>query len=138
MTVEKLEERALLSVLGGPIRAIGTLPQAIVAAPIVSNSSAPTAPTSLALVSRTDTAVTIRWGPSTDDLGVTGYEIFRNGTLVGTTNQNQRTFTDTGLKPNTVFSFAVRALDADGNRSPFVTVLVRTSPASGAAASGGE
>ncbi len=70
---------------------------------------------------------TLTWGASTDDSGVTGYEIYSNtGTApiatVTTTSYSMPT------PPPMVMSFGVRAVDAAGNRSPFATVGLGTPP----------
>jgi hypothetical protein len=70
---------------------------------------------------------TLQWDPSTDDTGVTAYEIY--------TNTGSAPFaTVTGTKhtmpppPPMVFTFGVRAIDAAGNRSPFATLGLGTPP----------
>jgi len=57
----------------------------------------------------------LSWTASTDNIGVTGYEVFRGSTLVGSASGTS--FTDTGLTPATGYSYTVRARDAAGNRS---------------------
>ncbi|MFS0705955.1 glycosyl hydrolase [Cellulomonas sp. 179-A 9B4 NHS] len=79
------------------------------------DTAPPSIPTGLAASGTTASATTLTWSASTDAVGVTGYEVLRNGTLVGSTAS--RTFTVTGLSPSTAYSFAVRAYDAAGNRS---------------------
>jgi len=74
----------------------------------------------------TDRSVTIAWSPATDNVRVAGYQIFRNGTLVGTGSGTQ--FNDSGLAPSTTYSYQVLAFDAAGNqsaRSPVVSVTTR-------------
>ncbi|MEV0588396.1 glycoside hydrolase family 5 protein [Nonomuraea sp. NPDC050310] len=55
------------------------------------------------------------WNASTDNVGVTGYEVFRGSTLVATVTGT--THTDTGLSASTGYTYTVRATDAAGNRS---------------------
>jgi glucose/arabinose dehydrogenase len=62
------------------------------------------------------TTVTVRWTPSTDNVGVTGYEILRDGTVAGSTS-GATSFTDSGLAASTRYRYQVRARDAQGNRS---------------------
>src|SRR5207302_4290180 len=59
------------------------------------DTQAPTAPTNVAVTSTTATSVSLTWTASTDNVGVTGYQIFRNNTQVGTSTSTS--FTDTGL-----------------------------------------
>ena len=63
----------------------------------------------------TSTTVALAWNASTDNVGVTGYQVFRGTTLVA--SPTGLAFTDTGLAPSTTFSYTVRALDAAGNQS---------------------
>jgi hypothetical protein len=64
---------------------------------------------------------TLQWDPSTDDVGVTGYEIYSN---TGTSPMATVTTTSYSMPPPPpmVMSFGVRAIDAAGNRSPFATL----------------
>jgi hypothetical protein len=79
------------------------------------DSQAPTVPTNLASPSKTNTTVNLTWTASTDNVGVTGYKIYRNGTQIGTSATNS--YTDTGLTKNTQYSYTVSAYDAAGNNS---------------------
>jgi mannan endo-1,4-beta-mannosidase len=80
----------------------------------------PTAPTNLGLASATPTAVTLTWDPSTDDVGVTGYEVlFLTGDgFVELGEFPTNTATLTGLRPHSGYDFTVYAIDTDGNHSP--------------------
>ncbi|MFC4099004.1 fibronectin type III domain-containing protein [Paenibacillus xanthanilyticus] len=101
-----------------------------------SDAQAPSAPTALASPSKTDTSVSLSWTASTDNVGVTGYEIYRGATLAGTTT-GATTYTATGLAPSTAYSFTVRAKDAAGNVSAASSALsVTTNAASGGGGNG--
>jgi len=78
--------------------------------------TAPSMPADVVAVPSSATAVALSWSPSTDDISVTGYEVVRQGTVVGTTAST--TFTEGGLAPLTGYCWGVRARDAAGNRSP--------------------
>ncbi|MEV4537713.1 DUF4832 domain-containing protein [Asanoa sp. NPDC049518] len=88
--------------------------------------TAPSAPT-LSSPARTDTSVTLSWSGATDDVGVTGYEVFRGSTLVG--SPTGTSFTDTGLTASTAYSYTVRARDAAGNRSAASNAVAVTTDA---------
>ncbi len=96
------------------------------------DTQAPTAPTGLTW-SATRSAVTLSWQRSSDDRGVTGYEVWRSSTSatsgwsrVGTTSA--ATFTSGSLARKTPYWFKVRATDAAGNLGTFsATVKARTS-----------
>ncbi|CAH1200505.1 hypothetical protein PAECIP111893_01402 [Paenibacillus plantiphilus] len=93
------------------------------------DTQAPTAPAALASTGKTATTVSLSWTASTDNVGVTGYDIFRNGTKVGTSATTS--YTDTGLTAATSYKYTVKAYDAAGNRSAVsneATVVTSTGP----------
>lgn len=79
------------------------------------DTQAPSVPTGLAASNLTTTGVTLTWNASTDNVGVTGYRVFRGTTQIGTPTAT--TFAVTGLTASTPYSFTVRAVDAVGNVS---------------------
>jgi endoglucanase len=92
------------------------------------DTTAPSAPGTPTASGATATGATLSWPASTDNVGVTGYDVLRAtgadaftqaGTSTGTS------FIDTGLSANTTYRYQVRARDAAGNVSavsPTVTV----------------
>ena len=85
------------------------------------DTQAPSIPTGLSASGVTSTSAAIAWAASTDNVGVTGYNVYRSGTLIG--SPAGLTFNVTGLTPNTAYSFTVRAKDAAGNLSANSTAL---------------
>jgi len=79
------------------------------------DTQAPSTPLNLAASNETTTTVDLSWSSSSDNVGVTGYEIFMDGTSLG--NATGTTATVTGLLENTTYAFTVRAFDAAGNNS---------------------
>jgi chitodextrinase len=79
------------------------------------DTTAPSAPAGLAATGVTATSTTLSWGASTDNVGVTGYEVLRNGATVSTVTGTSSTVT--GLSPSTAYTFQVKARDAAGNLS---------------------
>jgi endoglucanase len=79
------------------------------------DTQAPTTPTNVRVTGTTSSSVSLAWDASTDDIGVTGYQVLRGTTVVG--SQAGLTFTDTGLTAATAYSYTVRALDASGKQS---------------------
>ncbi|GHH33166.1 hypothetical protein GCM10017774_15180 [Lentzea cavernae] len=75
----------------------------------------PSAPGNLRSTGVTASSVSLAWDASTDNVGVTGYEVL-NGTTVATTATGT-TATVTGLTADTAYTFTVRAVDAAGNQS---------------------
>ncbi len=94
----------------------------------------PTTPTGVTATA-SGTTVTVRWSPATDNVGVTGYEVLRDGTVAGSTSgANSTSFTDSGLAANTRYQYQVRARDAQANRSAPSTPVAVTTGASCATA----
>ncbi|HSW79973.1 MAG TPA: Ig-like domain-containing protein [Candidatus Saccharimonadales bacterium] len=81
----------------------------------VADTSAPSAPTNLHTSLITNNSIALAWTDSTDNVGVTGYRVFRNGTQVGTSAN--ATYTDTGLTANTQYTYTVKAYDSSNNVS---------------------
>ncbi len=87
----------------------------------------PTTPGNLRVTGTTSTSVSLAWNASTDDVGVTGYQVLRGATVVG--SPTGLTFTDTGLTASTTYSYTVRALDASGKQSAASTAVPATTTA---------
>ncbi len=75
----------------------------------------PTMPANLSATVLSASAINLAWTASTDNVGVTGYKIFRNNSPIGTSVV--ASFSDTGLSANTSYSYTVLAYDAAGNES---------------------
>ena len=79
------------------------------------DTTAPSTPTGVSATSPSSSQLSLTWTASTDNVAVTGYKIFRNGTQVGTSAT--ASYIDTGLSPSTVYSYTISAYDAAGNTS---------------------
>ncbi|MEM6724805.1 MAG: S8 family serine peptidase [Bacteroidota bacterium] len=88
------------------------------------DTSPPTQPTNLTVSNEQDTQVTLSWNASSDNIGVTGYEVSVDGNVLGTTAGT--TVNITGLTACTSYNFGVRALDAAGNVSGTATAVGST------------
>ena len=66
----------------------------------------------------------LAWSAATDDTGVTGYRITRNGNQVATTAK--LSWTNMVLKPATTYTYTVTAVDAAGNAGPAIEVAATT------------
>lgn len=75
----------------------------------------PTDPTNLSATATSSANISLSWTASTDNVGVTGYEIYRNTVKVGTSPSNS--YADGGLTANTQYSYYVKAYDAQNNVS---------------------
>ena len=89
----------------------------------------PTAPTALAASGTTGTTTNLTWTASTDNVAVTGYDIYQGTTLKGSSTTTS--YTVTGLSPLTAYSFSVKAKDAAGNVSAASNVVNVTTTAAG-------
>ncbi|MBZ9716091.1 glycosyl hydrolase [Deinococcus multiflagellatus] len=85
--------------------------------PCATDSVAPSVPAGLTSPGKTGSSVTLSWTASTDNCGVSKYEIYTNGALSGSVTGTGATVT--GLSAGTVYAFKVRALDARNNASAF-------------------
>ncbi len=98
--------------------------------PPAGDTQTPSAPAGLVVSGQTQTALTLSWNASTDNVGVTEYATYRNTAAAGTTAAATRTYTYTGLTCGTVYSLGVDAVDAAGNRSGQATASGTTSACS--------
>lgn len=91
------------------------------------DTSPPSAPGNLRVTATSNSTVALAWNASTDNIGVTGYDVYSGSTAVITTDAT--TGTVGGLNPGTAYTFSVRAHDAAGNSSPASnTVTASTLP----------
>src|SRR6266536_896090 len=81
------------------------------------DSVAPTAPGQPSCANITENSLDLSWGASTDNVGVTGYDIYHDGNLLSQSAGTGTTKTLTGLTPNTQYRLSVFAKDAAGNVS---------------------
>jgi chitodextrinase len=91
------------------------------------DATPPTAPTGLTATAASVSEVDLSWTASTDNVGVTGYQILRNGTPIGTTGATS--YADKTAKPSTTYSYSVVAYDAANNLSPASNTATVTTPA---------
>jgi titin len=102
----------------------------------LADTTPPTAPSNLTATAASTTQINLAWTPSTDNVGVTQYQIQRCqgagcATFAQVGTSTNTSFPDSGLLASTSYSYQVRALDAAGNASPFsnVATAVTQSPA---------
>ena len=92
-------------------------------APVVDNQ-APTAATNLVASNPTSNSVTLNWTAATDNIGVTGYDIYVNSIL--NTTVSGTTTVVSGLSPSTAYNFYVITRDGAGNSSPQSNIATET------------
>ena len=95
-TSEGMSGSATVTVTGGP--------------PPPPDATPPSTPQNLVALAVGPTQVNLSWSASTDNVGVTGYRVFRNSTQVGT--PAPPAFQDANLTPSTTYSYTVAAVDA--------------------------
>ena len=95
----------------------------------VPDTTPPAAPGNLQASAPSATSVDLTWNASTDNVGVTAYDVYRDGSFVNSVGA-VTTYTDTTVSPDTPYVYEVRARDADGNVSdPSNQAPVTTPPA---------
>jgi hypothetical protein len=81
----------------------------------ITDTTPPSAPTNLTASAINTNQINLGWAASSDDVGVTGYEVYRNNSKVATINTTN--YGDTGLIANTSYNYFIKALDAANNAS---------------------
>ncbi|MEU6542978.1 carbohydrate binding domain-containing protein [Streptomyces sp. NPDC046859] len=99
-----------------------------------SDGQAPSAPGNLRSTGKTSTSVSLAWNASTDNVGVTGYDVFRGSTQVLSVSGTSATVG--GLSPSTAYTFTVKARDAAGNVSAASGSVSVTTDAGGGGGTG--
>ena len=89
------------------------------------DTQAPSVPGNLAYTQPASGQIRLTWSASTDNVGVTGYDVYANGALRGSVNGSTLTYTDSQSASATV-SYYVRAKDAAGNQSANSNTVTRT------------
>jgi len=93
--------------------------------PVIDNQ-APTAATNVVANNPTSNSVAVSWTAATDNVGVTSYQVYANGTLKANVSGATTSTIVSGLAPLTQYTFYVIAKDAFGNSSPQSTTATAT------------
>jgi chitodextrinase len=93
------------------------------------DTTPPSVPTNLSASAVSPNEVDLSWTASTDNVGVIGYRIYRNGALVGSAATTA--YADTSVQPATGYSYYATAYDAAGNASTASNTATATTPAVG-------
>ncbi|HEY5873493.1 MAG TPA: hypothetical protein VIT46_09670 [Gaiellaceae bacterium] len=96
------------------------------------DTQAPTGPASLSATPTSSSSIQLSWPAATDNVGVAGYRVLRNGQQVVETTA--LSYLDSGRAPSTTYGYEVRAYDAAGNVGAAATASA-TTPSSGDTAS---
>jgi hypothetical protein len=87
----------------------------------------PSTPVLQSAIARSSGQVDLTWLPSTDNVGVTGYQVLRNGVVIASVSGTS--YSDSSVAPNTTYTFAVKAKDGAGNLSGASNPISVTTPA---------
>jgi uncharacterized protein YkwD/chitodextrinase len=101
--------------------------QATVTVTAQGDTQPPSTPTLTSAIAKSSTQVDLTWSASTDNVGVTGYQIVRNGGLLASVAGT--TYSDTTAAANTTYTYTVRAYDGAGNLSAASNAIAVTTPA---------
>jgi len=96
--------------------------------PGLPDTTPPTAPTNLTARAVSSTEVDLAWGASTDDVGVTGYTIYRNGSVLANVGGSSLSYVDTFVTHSSTYTYTVDAFDAAGNHSSTSGAAVAATP----------
>ncbi|GAA2351495.1 hypothetical protein GCM10010170_041660 [Dactylosporangium salmoneum] len=98
------------------------------------DTTPPSTPGSLTVTGTTSSSVSLSWNASTDNVGVTGYDILRGGTTIATVTGTS--YTNTGLAASTTYTYTVKARDAAGNLSAASNQVSATTQSGGGGGGG--
>ena len=92
------------------------------------DTTAPSVPSNLRLASNSPTtsSITLNWNASSDNVGITGYRILRNSTVIATTSASTTSYSNTGLDSDTLYQYQVEAFDAADNTAITNALAVST------------
>jgi hypothetical protein len=90
------------------------------AAPPAGDTTPPSVPSNLHLVSASQTKIVFAWNASTDNVGVVDYRVYRGATLLGNSS-NTLDWADNNVLCDTSYQYGVQAVDAAGNASQTAT-----------------
>ncbi|MFA7239535.1 MAG: fibronectin type III domain-containing protein [Sulfuricellaceae bacterium] len=95
------------------------------------DTTPPSAPSSLSASATGSSQISLNWSASSDNVAVTAYKVYRNGSLLSTLG-NVTSYNDTNLTPKTSYSYAVAACDTAGNCSAQSSSVSATTAAAAA------
>ena len=98
---------------------------------VVTDTGPPSTPSITSATTLSSGRVDLAWTTSIDDVGVTGYTVYRNGSMIGTTSgPTATTYSDLTVSPSTSYSYTIDAFDAAGRHSNPSAPAVVLTPAS--------
>ncbi len=91
------------------------------------DTQAPTIPHGLSANAVSSSQIDLAWDASSDNVGVAGYRVYRQGVEIGTTGTTD--YSDSGLAPETTYGYKVKAYDEAGNASDYSQTASATTEA---------
>ena len=93
----------------------------------MSDAEAPSVPTGVSAVAASSSLVNVSWEASSDNVGVTGYDVLRDDAVIASVSGTTLTYADATVAASTTYSYQVVAKDLAGNQSgPSVASIVST------------
>lgn len=111
----------------------GAKPELVITTAAFSDTQAPTAPGSLTTSEVAAGGFRLSWTIATDNVGVTGYEVYNGATKLATLGSDAYTYLVKGLTPATAYNLTVKAIDGAGNGTASAPLAVTTAPTSATA-----
>lgn len=102
---------------------------AAISATTIFDISPPSVPTGLSATKITTNEIDLSWSTSTDNTGVGGYQIYRNGAQIASVASTSASYADKGVSPSTNYYYTVNAYDVVGNVSSMSMQLTVVTPA---------
>ena len=95
---------------------------------LVADSAAPSVPTGVSAIATSPFSIDVGWAPSTDNVGVAGYDVLRDGAVIASVGGSTTSFTDGSALASTAYGYTVRARDASNNLSALSAISSVTTP----------
>jgi uncharacterized protein YkwD len=95
---------------------------------LTADTQPPTAPALLSAIAKSPTEVDLTWTASTDNVGVAGYQVVRNGTVLTTVTGGALSYADTSALGGLTYLYSIIAYDAAGNLSPASNTITINTP----------
>ena len=93
------------------------------------DGQAPNVPSGVTATAASSALVNVSWSASSDNVGVTGYDVIRNGGVIASVSGSTLTYADAAVAPSTAYSYQIAAKDLAGNASAPSTASAVTTPA---------
>jgi hypothetical protein len=92
------------------------------------DTGAPSAPTGVSATATSSTLVDVTWSAASDDVGVTGYDVLRDGAVIASVGGSTLSYADAAVSPLTTYSYRIVAKDLAGHASAASDPAVATTP----------